>query len=387
MMNLPHNALELINKAPAKRASQQKGEGQSALVVAKPQGAVEFDRIMELFALCGKTSPEAFRRQNPDLPISWNEGAMLYFLWHTYSDSMKTVTSYARCLCQFSEFTALRGIVEFRGVLPEDITDYRSHLSSKGLKVGSINTYIAILKSFFKFLVDDMEAIDRNPARLLKRRLKSDSKKTNKLAKGKLTGHMTKVLTREQVEALLLQIKKESHERDALLVEFLYQTGARSIEVIRLCWSDTYHLGNPKEWFVQLYGKGSKEREVYIPFPLVQKLMKMRRRLFNVPGYVEAKGLANVPIFGKVHAPREPIQYDVVYKLVQKWGKVADLKLAMHQKSISPHWLRHTFATHAREAGYSENQLQYVLGHASPATTAMYGVVDHRTAPVGKMFE
>lgn len=391
VMMLPHNALELARKAsPLVEKKQEEG----SIECVCPEGVIEFDRIMELFHVCGDQAPESFVRQNPDLKMSWNEGAALYFLRMTYVDSMNTVRSYARFLCKFSKYLAEKGVAQFGWVQPEHITNYRYSLQNppqggKRLKVGSINNYMAILKSFYSFLYD-MDQVERDPSKVLKRRIQATAKQSRKLAKGKRTGHLTKVLTVDQVDELIQAVLEERGKvstRNALLIEFLYKTGARAEEAVKLVWSDLYYIDNPKEWFVLLTGKGSKEREVYVPFPIVEKHMAMRRDIYGVPGFIEARGLAEVPLFTKYDDIYAPIGYNSVYGIIRKWGEAANLKLGLGQTNISPHWLRHTFATHALEAGYSLEEIQYVLGHNNVSTTTIYAKSEHRKNPVGKMFE
>jgi len=415
MMMLPHDALEKVKNKPSsiksrKTPKTKTGDKQDSIVVATSEGVVEFHRIMTLFEMCGDQAPESFARNHPELNMTWNEGAALYFLRITYAGSIDTIRSYARFICKYSEYLAGKGIAQFGWVQPEDITNYRADLQkpkkkrdNEGnvirdrynkvikvtLKAGTINNYMAILKSFYSFLYD-MDQIKRDPSKILKRRLQVTAKQARKTAKGKLTGHMTKVLTVDQVKELLDNVGKEqgkSSVRNALLIEFLYKTGCRSKEAAQLTWKNLYNLGDPHEWYIYLMGKGAKEREVYVPFPLVEKLMKLRRELYNVPGFIEAKGLADYPIFSKINDRFEALGYNSIYTIVRKWGERANLKLGLGQTNISPHWLRHTFATHALEAGYTLEEIQYVLGHESSSTTKIYAKSEHRKNPIGKMFE
>lgn len=360
------------------------GKGES--VVPRDEGVIEFNKMMHLFELCGEQAPEFFVRNHPQLSLSWNEGAALYFLRITYLDSMQTIRSYTRVLCKFSEYLVSCGVSRFNCASPELISNYRLTLQRRNLKARSINTYLAVLKSFYGFMYD-MEVVDRNPAKVLKRRISSDAKVIRKKVKGELTGHMVKVLTEQQIEDLLNQVRKKTNSRNALLIEFLYKTGARASEVVKLTWGDLYSLGSLREWYVFLEGKGARSREVYVPYPVVKRLMDFRQQLYGVPTFVDAAGLENVPIFSKLYDKYRPIQYDSIYSIIRKWGESANLKLGLGQKNISPHWLRHTFATHARARGVGIAQIQYVLGHEREATTAIYAKNDHRKNPVGKMFE
>lgn len=81
-----------------------------------------------------------------------------------------------------------------------------------------------------------------------------------------------------------------------------------------------------------------------------------------------------------------PLKYDLMYAMVRKWGGLENLKLGLKQTNISPHWLRHSFATHALEQGFVIAEIQYVLGHEKEVTTAIPAKSDHRKNPVGKMY-
>ena len=122
--------------------------------------------------------------------------------------------------------------------------------------------------------------------------------------------------------------------------------------------------------------------------------MAIRLDLYKVPSMENAPGLDDVPVFTKIFDKYAPLKYRTVHEFVQKWGEDAALQLGVdrshkdkRKKTLAPHWMRHTFATHARAAGYSEKQLQYTLGHENPATTGKYGTAEYKDHPIGEMFE
>lgn len=411
VMHIPYNALELARKESSSSSisivkSEPKPVTDICAVVSGPE-VVRFDRIMELFHMCKHQAAESFIRDNPHLEMSWNEMATIYFLRITYSDSMKTIRSYARFLCKYSEYLSVVNIHRFDMVTPEDITNYREALRSTQYKPGrfyrpnTINSYMAILKSFYDFLFHTRELsteLRDNPTWVIKRRIQAEAKKSHKTAKGQVSGHTTKSLTKSQVEQLFSIIRKEekpTSERNHVLLQVLYKTAIRSIEAMRLTWEELYTIEDPRKWYIHVYGKGAKDRQIYVPYPVVEMLMVMRERIYSVPPFVEAPGLEGVPVFSQQYDKYTPLAYDTIYGIVRNCGELAELEFNRNQKrhafegkpNISPHWLRHTFATHAREAGFTDKQIQLVLGHENTATSAKYGMIDERIDPIGaKMF-
>lgn len=339
---------------------------------------LSYKRIMELFSLCGDAAPESFFRENPDLTV--NERGVVYFLRMTYSTSFRTVECYARSLAKFFAFLHEVGTPTFTLVTPELLTNYITSLKSQGLKASTINTYMAAIKSFYSLMVS-MGMIQGNPAKIFKRRLTNEIATLQKQAKGKLSGHVTKSLSQKEVDALFEFLFSNESVRNAVLIYFLYTTGARSIEIENLRWGDIYDTGE-SGWFVRLRGKGAKEREVYLPIEILEHIMILRRHSFQVPPYITAPGLDMLPVFAKAGDKSAPMSYSAIYRTVRKCCQRAGLG-----KKVSPHWLRHTHATHLRRFGASLEQIQAGLGHSSITTTQKYVHRNNRENPAGKYFD
>jgi len=352
----------------------------SSLSVQAPRLRSErltFERVMELFVLCGDQAPESFFRSMPGL--TQDERAIIYFLRVVFSGSYKTIESYTRNLCRFITYLDTIGAPSLALVSPEVISNYVSHLKKQNLKVSSINTYMATIKSFYGLMLD-LGMIQGDPAKIFKLRLQKETDKLSKTVHGRLTGHTTKTLSMIEVDRLLEETVVKAGIRDSVLVLFLYYTGVRAVELTRLCWQDVYETGDDG-WFARIEGKGGKEREVYLPYHLVEQLMMLRRRDFLVPFFAPAPGIGHFPIFSKHGKRHESLSYDAIYKIVKKWGR------EIAKDKVSPHWLRHTHATHLFKKGATESQIQRGLGHASMTTTQKYIHARNRDNPAGRLFE
>lgn len=214
-------------------------------------------------------------------------------------------------------------------------------------------------------------------------------KRIQKQHKGKLTGHVTRSLSMEQIDSLLNAMKTEASIRDFCLVEFFYFVGARSAEVERLTWGDFYFQGKTEGWQVHILGKGGKERRVYVSFHLMDSLMALRRVVFGVSPHVPAPGLHEYPVFCRMKRNGEPerhlpLRYAGIYRVIRKWGTRV---LGQQGRALSPHDLRHTNASHMKQLGCSFDDIQISLGHSSPMTTRRYVHVDEQKSAAGRVFE
>jgi site-specific recombinase XerD len=343
-----------------------------------PITPLSYERMMELFHQCGDRAPETLFRGHPEL--SHSERGATYFLRMSYASSELTIQTYARALERFFKYLGNRGIQDFTCVTPEHLSNYISFLRHEGLKPNTINTYMATLKSFYKLMVD-MGMLQGNPARIFRRRIEKEAATLQKRAKGKLSGHVTKTLTMDEIQSIMEHVETNEPSRDAVLFNFLYMTGARAREASTLRWEDVYDTGEDG-WFAKLYGKGSKEREVYLPSPTVDRLMLLRAKMHRVPPYAAAPGIGFFPVFTLQNSLDQPMTYDTIYKVVRKCCRNAGLK-----KDISPHWLRHSHATHLKKHGATLEQLQRNMGHSSLTTTQQYVHRNGRDNPPGKLFE
>jgi len=203
------------------------------------------------------------------------------------------------------------------------------------LRLSSLSKRLSVLKSFFGWLTEE-EIIPRDPARRIK--------------PPKTEQHLPKALAVEELE-MIREFCKTPRER--ALIEAFYATGCRLSEVQGLDRKDIDWQRNS----VKVFGKGSKEREVYFSWKAIYHLKK----------YLAARKDAHPALFV---TERQPI------RRLSKRGIQRAIKIIADRsgigKSISPHWLRHTFATLTLNNGADLVAVQSLLGHANPSTTQIY---------------
>ncbi len=177
----------------------------------------------------------------------------------------------------------------------------------------------------------------------LKHKIMEDIKRPKK---GK---YLPTVLTKDEIKALLSSIKKK---RDVLMVEFLYSTGARVSECTKLKVKDvdfTENIARVKG------GKGNKDRVVVLSKKWAEEMQKNINRRKKETEFVFPK------------ANGKQLSVDTVQRVVREAAKKAEIN-----KHVTPHVLRHSFATHLLEAGESIRKIQELLGHADLSTTQIY---------------
>jgi integrase/recombinase XerD len=253
-----------------------------------------------------------------------------------------TIQSYSQDLVRFIRYLDKRNISPLY-VKQDDIMDYMSTLRGV-LSVRSVARNLSALKMFFRFLVYD-GLIGKSPARLLT---------TPKLPR-KLPG----VLNREQVDLLLSQPDAASHrgQRDKAMLELLYATGLRVSELVGLKISNV----NLEAGYVRTVGKGSKERMV----PMGQKALDALKIYLGDGRVVLLKKRTSYYVF--LNARGKPMTRQGFWKIIRQYGLNAGIRGA-----ITPHSLRHSFASHLLEGGADLRSVQVMLGHADISTTQIY---------------
>ena len=207
------------------------------------------------------------------------------------------------------------------------------------------------IKSFFKFLISE-RYIETNIAALV------DSPK--------LWKNLPDSLTQDEVERLLKHpnAKKKKGMRDRALLELLYATGLRVSEAVNLRMEDV----NSEVGFVKCHGKGGKERIVPVG-KIALKYLDMYLKKTR-PYYLRKKGRAIVKeVF--ISKLGKKISRQSIWKMIKKYSTECAIN-----KDITPHTLRHSFATHLLERGADLRVVQEMLGHADIATTQIYTHVD-----------
>jgi integrase/recombinase XerD len=252
-----------------------------------------------------------------------------------------TLESYGRDLRQYYSYLDIGKIDAVKQVSRATILTYLEQLQSKGRAVSTISRNLAAIKSFYQFLVRE-RYLDKDPAA--------------NLESPKLEKKLPRILTIPEVEELLKQPNSflPTGMRDKAMLELLYATGIRVSELISLNVSDV----NLEMGYIKCYGKGSKERIVplgSIAAKCVQEYVS-RGRGKLVRTYDEAA------LFVNHHGNR--LTRQGFWKIIKKYAHEACI-----MKDITPHTLRHSFATHLLENGADLRSVQEMLGHADISTT------------------
>jgi len=253
-----------------------------------------------------------------------------------------SVEAYSRDLIQFSIFLKGRKISPLK-VSYDQIVQYVSLLGKK-LAARSVARNISAIKTFFRFLVAEGKIHD-SPARLL------ETPRTGLRLPG--------VLTFEEVERLLNQpdMTKPMGKRNRAMLETLYATGLRVSELVNLKISNI----NLEAGYLRTLGKGSKERVV----PMGDKAMDAIKDYISHGRYHFTKGKDSPFLF--LTSSCRPMSRQGFWKMIKKYGNKAGII-----KEISPHSIRHSFATHLLEAGADLRSVQVMLGHEDISTTQIY---------------
>lgn len=253
-----------------------------------------------------------------------------------------TVESYSRDLLRFSKFLEDQGVSPL-GVSRDQIAQYIT-LLGKDLAARSVARNISAIKSFFRFLVSEGR-IEDNPARLI------ETPRTSL--------RLPEVLTQEEIERLLAQPNENVSRgrRDRAMLECLYATGLRVSELVNLKISDV----NLEAGYLRTLGKGSKERLVPIGDTALEAIKDYLSD--GRPDFTKGRISPYVFLSSRCH----PLSRQGFWKIIKKYGLKAGIK-----KRISPHSIRHSFATHLIGAGADLRSVQVMLGHEDISTTQIY---------------
>ena len=262
--------------------------------------------------------------------------------------SPRTVDAYRRELLRFVAFAGREGRDTPDDVTPADVRGYVSHLGALGLAATSVRRAQSALRTYFGFLLEE-GVTDRDP--------------TEGLHSPSVGRPLPDVLSIEEVLGLLEAPRLDSpvYWRDKAILEVLYATGVRVSELIGLRIADL----DMDVGLCNVLGKGAKERLVPIGGPA---RVALRHYLQDVrPGL--DKGRSGGHVF--LNRSGRALSRTAIWNLVRKATRAAGLS-----KKVSPHTLRHTFATHLLEGGADLVAVQELLGHADISTTQIYTHVD-----------
>ena len=267
----------------------------------------------------------------------------IYFLEVERGMSKNTIMSYAHDLDKFSAYIKRhkKGVSE---VEREDITSFMMYLKDQGLSPSSIARNLAALKTFWKFMVSE-QILKTNVASII------ETPRTWK--------KIPDVLNRQEVEKLLDAPSNKGWMgiRDRAILEIMYASGLRVSEVKDLKKSNV----NLDAGYVKCFGKGGKERIVplgNVAGKAIDRYMRMSRSKL-----CKKEGESHL-FLSRLGAK---LSRQSLWKMIQKYAIQIGIK-----KHITPHTLRHSFATHLLEGGAELIGVQEMLGHADISTTQIY---------------
>ncbi|WP_223694840.1 site-specific tyrosine recombinase XerD [Leifsonia poae] len=264
--------------------------------------------------------------------------------------SANTVAAYRRDLGVYSAWLAANGVGTLRGVTAVTLSEFAIHLGSREvspLTASSLARMLSTVRGFHRFLLDE-GVVDEDVSRDIK--------------PPKLASRLPKAITIEQVGALLAATDGDDLQslRDKALLELLYATGARVSEAVDLNVDDVID-----DEIVRLTGKGNKQRIVplgsYARTAIDAYLVRARPAL-------SARGKATPALFLGMRGAR--VSRQNAWLIIRAAAERAHLGV-----EISPHTLRHSFATHLLAGGADVRVVQELLGHSSVATTQIYTLV------------
>jgi integrase/recombinase XerD len=234
-------------------------------------------------------------------------------------------------------------------ITASDLEDFVNHLHHTGLAVGSQARIISGIKAFFQFLFLN-EKVNSNAA--------------SQLESPKLSRKLPEVLSVEEIDALVdaIDLSKPEGHRNKAIIETMYSCGLRVSELVDLKISDL-HL---PEGYIRITGKGSKQRLVPIG---TRAISEINLYLNNFRNQTICKASCEDILFLSRRGSK--LTRVMVFFIVKEAAAVAGIT-----KTISPHTLRHSFATHLTEGGADIRAVQQMLGHESITTTEIYTHID-----------
>lgn len=284
-------------------------------------------------------------------PAVWLSGFIAY-LEAECGMSPNTVLAYRRDLEKFLKWNQQNFRRTVHQIDIATMTAFLEYLQQQGLAASSIGRNLVTVRMFFRYLM--LESIVAESV-------------VDLISSPKLWQRLPKVLSPEMVERLL-EAPQGSVDRyarrDRALLVVMYATGCRVSEVINLKLSDV----NLDEQYARCTGKGNKQRMVSLNPVAVEAI----NRYLNLerPAMVENATSDDEYLF--VSRSGQRLQREAVWELIRRYAARAGCG-----SDVSPHTLRHSFATHLLARGADIRALQEMLGHASIRTTQVYTQVDH----------
>ena len=262
--------------------------------------------------------------------------------------SSMTCEAYKRDLNDYLTFIKSKKTKEIFEITQMHIREYIRELNKKGFASSSIARRFSSIRSYHKFLIAE-KIMDQNPTLIL-----STPKSSKKLPS---------VLNEIEISKIIDSIDESTQFglRDKAIIEMLYSCGLR---VTELCELDLSNLFLDDD-LIRVYGKGMKER--LLPIGKRAKLY-LNKYLIRVRPSFDRQNKSSVVFLSR---NGKPLTRSMINKILNKWSDFSGIN-----KSISPHVLRHSFATHLLEGGADLRFVQALLGHSDITTTQIYTHLD-----------
>jgi integrase/recombinase XerD len=268
--------------------------------------------------------------------------AFLHFLLYERGYSQNTLEAYEIDLKELLDFATSKGL-SLITLKKDEIAEFINSLSERGFTNNTIIRKLAAVRTFYKYLLNE-GIIEEDLVSFL------DTPKKEK--------KIPRVLFGDQVKILLEQplLKEERYARERSILELLYSCGLRVSEVVGLTLNDV----NLQEGYVRVRGKGDKERIV----PLGSKAIEAMIIYLNKRRHIKENKLF-------LNKRNRGLSRQSVWLIVKQFASNVGL-------NISPHTLRHSFATHLLDNGADLRVVQELLGHSSISTTQIYTHVSNK---------
>ena len=266
----------------------------------------------------------------------------LEFLQQEKKLSDNTLQSYRRDILQYEEYVG-KNKINYAKVNQEDVKTYLEHLKEIGKKPSTVSRNLASIRSFYQFLIR-IKKVKHDP--------------TENIQSPKIEKRVPNVLTSQEVELLLEQPKNIDLKgiRDKAMLEFAYATGMRVTEIISLDINDV----NIEEAFV-ICRNGSKQRNI----PLGSLSLKALKEYIEEARPILIKNENEKALFVNINGDR--LTRQGFWKIIKYYKEQAHIT-----KDITPHVLRHSFATHLLQNGADLKAIQTMLGHSDISSTQVY---------------
>jgi len=258
--------------------------------------------------------------------------------------SNNTVAAYRRDLIHFLEYLKTQGITKPSGLDRRVVLSYMVKIKRSGLNVSTVRRRLVSLRVFFRFLIQE-------------RKIKADPTENMESPKG--IKHLPETLSHSEVDRLIQTPDPATPlgKRDRTMLEVLYGTGLRVSELVSLRITDI----NLEVGYLITMGKGGKERLV----PMGESAQEWIRDYLQHARPLLLKSRQNDYLFPNRFG--RSMSRQGFFKNIKKYARLAGIR-----KEISPHTLRHSFATHLLENGADLRSVQIMLGHADISTTQIY---------------